>query len=189
MLMNASGPKAALVLLAVGAFATATPAVAQTVATDNVRQRQDGMKAMAAAAKTIDGMFKGSSAYDANAFKAAAETIGSHSGERLSSLFDRSIGAPGSKASANVESERPKFDKLAADLGVYASALSAAAERNPDVLSPQMRMQAGDAMMGGPLAREAKTDRDVWSMPAEHAFHLMLQTCTSCHAQFRVRTE
>ncbi len=61
-------------------------------------------------------MFKGSLAYDANAFKAAAETIGSHSGERLSSLFDRSTGAPGSKASANVESERPKFDKPGADL-------------------------------------------------------------------------
>ncbi len=44
-------------------------------------------------------------------------------------------------------------------------------------------------MMGGPLARKAKTSRDVWSMPAEHAFHLMLQTCKSCHAQFRVRTE
>lgn len=160
------------------------PAVAQTVATDNVRQRQDGMKAMAAAAKTIDGMFKGSLAYDANAFKAAAATIGSHSGERLSSLFDRSIAAPGSKASSNIESERPKFNKLAAELGVYASALVAAAERNPDVLSPQMRMQAGDAMMGGPLARKAKADRDVRSMPAEHAFHLMLQTCTSCHAQF-----
>ena len=188
MLINASGPKAALVLLAVGALTTATPAVAQTVATDNVRQSQDGTKAMAAAAKTIDGMFKGSSAYDANAFKAAAETIGSHSGERLSSLFEKSIAAPGSKASVNIEAERQAFDKLAADLGVYASTLSAAADRNPDVLSPQMQMRGGDVMTGGPLARKAGV-RDVSSMSAEHAFHLMLQTCTSCHAKFRVRAE
>ncbi|MCA1443749.1 cytochrome c [Ensifer sp. IC4062] len=154
-----------------------------------VQQRQQDMKAMANAAKTIDAMFKGSSPYNAKAFKDAAETIGSHSGERLSSLFDRSIAAPGSKASASIGPERQKFDKLAADLGVYASALSSAADRNPDVLGPQMRMQAGDTMMGGPLARKANADRDVRSMPAEHAFHLMLQTCTSCHAEFRARAD
>ncbi|AAK65211.2 cytochrome c556 [Sinorhizobium meliloti] len=188
-MINASRIRTAFVLLVVGAFATTIPAVTQSIATDNVAQRQDGMKAMAAAAKTIDGMFKGSSVYDANAFKAAAETIRSHAGEKLSSLFDRSIAAPGSKASVNIEAERQSFDKLAADLGVYASALAAAAERYPDVISPQMRMQSGDAMIGGPLARKAKADRDVRSIPAEHAFHLMLQTCTSCHAQFRVRAE
>lgn len=164
-MINASRIRTAFVLLVVGAFATTIPAVTQSIATDNVAQRQDGMKAMAAAAKTIDGMFKGSSVYDANAFKAAAETIRSHAGEKLSSLFDRSIAAPGSKASVNIEAERQSFDKLAADLGVYASALAAAAERYPDVISPQMRMQSGDAMIGGPLARKAKADRDVRSIP------------------------
>ncbi|PDT81899.1 cytochrome C [Sinorhizobium sp. BJ1] len=178
-------------LVLAGAAVAAIPAAAapESQPRDIVQQRQQDMKAMANAAKSIDAMFKGSSPYDAKAFKAAAESVGSHSGDRLSSLFDGSIAAPGSKASANIEAERQKFDKLAADLGVYASALAAAAERNPDVLSPQMRMQGGDAMMGGPLARKAEADRDVSSMPAEHAFHLMLQTCTSCHAQFRVRAE
>ena len=144
---------------------------------------------MAAAAKTINAMFKGSSPYDAKAFKAAAETIGSHSAKSLSSLFTGSVTAPGSKASTTIEAEREQFDKLAADLGVYASALSAAADRNPDVLSPQMRMQGGDAMMGGPLAKKPQAARDVPSMPAEHAFHMMLQTCTSCHAKFRTKDE
>jgi NADH:ubiquinone oxidoreductase subunit E len=37
---------------------------------DIVQQRQQDMKAMANAAKTINAMFKGSSAYDAKAFKA-----------------------------------------------------------------------------------------------------------------------
>jgi cytochrome c556 len=147
------------------------------------------MKAIAAAAKTINAMFKGSSAYDAKEFKAAAEMIRQHSGESLSSLFDGSVTAPGSKANISIESERPKFDKLAADLSLYASALSVAADRNPDVLSPQMRMQGGDAMMGGPLVKKADAVREVSSMPAEHAFHLMLQTCTSCHAKFRVQAE
>lgn len=156
---------------------------------DTVAQRQQGMKAMAVAAKTINAMFKGPSDYDAKAFKAAAETIRQHSGESLSSLFDGSATAPGSKANISIESDRPKFDKLAADLGVFALALSVAADRNPDVLSPQMRMQGGDAMMGGPLAKKADAVREVSSMPAEHAFHLMLQTCTTCHAKFRVQPE
>jgi len=52
-----------------------------------------------------------------------------------------------------------------------------------------MRMQGGDAMTGGPLAKKADAVREVSSVPAEHAFHLMLQTCTSCHAKFRVEAE
>ncbi|RVI55248.1 c-type cytochrome [Sinorhizobium meliloti] len=178
-----------LVLVAAAVVAVSAAAAPDGSPDNVVQQRQQDMKAMANAAKTIDAMFKGSSAYDAKAFKAAAETIGSHSGERLSSLFEKSIASPGSKTGANIEDERPAFDKLAADLGVYASTLSAAADRNPDVLGPQMRMQGGDAMMGGPLARKSEAHRDIGSMSAEHAFHLMLQTCTSCHARFRVRAE
>lgn len=177
-----------LILVASAAAALSVEA-AQGLQPDRVAQRQQDMKAMAAAAKTINAMFKGSSAYDAKAFKAAAETIGSHSGESLSSLFTGSVIAPGSKASASIEAEREQFNKLAADLGVYASALSAAADRNPDVLSPQMRMQGGDATMGGPLAKKSQAARDVASMPAEHAFHMMLQACTSCHAKFRTKDE
>ncbi|VTZ59830.1 hypothetical protein EMEDMD4_1280017 [Sinorhizobium medicae] len=92
----------------------------------------------------------------------------------------------GSKASASIEADRPTFDKLAAELGAYASALSVAADRNPAVLAPDMRMEGGDVMMGGPLAKR-KAAPDPMKMPAEHALHMMLQTCTSCHAKFRVK--
>lgn len=158
-----------LILLA-NAGAALSVTAAEGLQSDNVAQRQQGMKAMAAAAKTINAMFKGSSAYDSKAFKAAAETIGSHSGEGLSSLFTGSVIAPGSKASASIAAEREQFDKLAADLLIYASALSAAADRNPNVLSPQMRMQGGDAMMGGPLAKKPQAARDVASMPPNTRF-------------------
>ena len=192
MLTNANGTKRAFVALAVCAFAAVFSTVmAQTAPANNiiVAKRQNDMKAMAAAAKTINTMFKGSAAYDAKAFKAAAETIGFHSGKSLSALFAGSVTGPGSKASASIEAEREQFGKLAAELGVYASAISAAAGRNPEALSPQMRMQGGDATMGGPLAKKSQSARDVASMPAEHAFHLMLQTCTSCHAKFRTKDE
>ncbi|MCA1370345.1 cytochrome c [Bradyrhizobium sp. BRP14] len=188
--MASKGMKMAMLVLATSAFTAAISiAVAQTVPAIVVAQRQDDMKAMAAAAKTINAMFKGTSTYDGKAFKAAAETIKAHSGMKLSSLFDGSVTSGSSKASASIETDRQTFDELAADLGVYASALSVAADRNPDVLNPDMRMQRSDAMMGGPLAKKADAVRDVASMPAEHAFHLMLQTCTSCHAKFRIKDE
>ncbi|WP_348646666.1 hypothetical protein [Ensifer sp. ENS01] len=75
------------------------------------------------------------------------------------------------------------------ELGAYASALSVAADRNPDVLGPHMRMKGGDATMGGLLAKRKAATPDPMSIPAEHAFHMMLQTCTSCHAKFRVKGE
>ena len=130
-------------------------------------------------------MFKDASPYDARAFKAAAENIRAHSGATLSAMFGGSGITAGSKASPSVETDRQLFDKLAKDLGTYASALSVAADRNPDRLRPEMRMQTGDTMGGGPLAKKVDAARDAASMPAEHAFHMMLQICTSCHAKFR----
>ncbi|MBD9638739.1 cytochrome c [Ensifer sp. ENS07] len=170
-----------LILAAAVSTATAQPA------DEVVRERQRDMKVMAAAAKGIDAMFKGVSPYDAKAFKAAAETIRTYSGERLAALFGSPVVTVDSKASANIEVERTIFDKLAAELGVYAAALSLAADRNPDVIAPGMRMQDGDAKMGGPLAKRKTAALDPRSMPAEHAFHTMLQVCTSCHAKFRVK--
>lgn len=179
-----SGP--IVLAIVVAGFSTAT---AQRADNDVVGQRQHDMKAMAAAAKSIDAMFKGTLPYDAKAFKAAAETIRAYSGQRLTALFGAPVVAEGTKASAGIEADRPTFDKLAAELGAYASALSVAADRNPDVLGPDMRMKGGDATMGGPLAKRKTAALDPMSMPAEHAFHMMLQTCTSCHAKFRVKGE
>ncbi|OWZ89199.1 cytochrome C [Sinorhizobium sp. LM21] len=177
-----------LIVLAivVAGFSTAT---AQRADNAVVGQRQHDMKAMAAAAKNIDAMFKGTLLYDAKAFKAAAETIRTNSGERLTVMFGTPVVAEGTKASASIEADRPTFDKLAAELGAYASALSVAADRNPDGLAPDMRMKGGDATMGGPLAKRKAAAPDPMAMPAEHAFHMMLQTCTSCHAKFRVKGE
>ena len=121
--------------------------------------------------------------------KRPPRTILAHSGLSLSALFHGSGATPGSKASPSIETDRQQFDKLAKELGTYASALSVAADRNPDTLGPETRMQTGDAMGGGPLARKVDAERDAASMPAEHAFHMMLQTCTSCHATFRVKTD
>ncbi len=197
MRVNGNVTKLATFVLVMPAFITViSVAEAQTVPmTDvalpmtDVAQRQDGMKAMANAAKVINAMFKDMSPYKAKLFKSAEETIRTHSGATLSSLFKGSDITIGSKASPSIQTDRHQFDKLASDLGIYASALSVAADRNPDSLGPGMRMLTGDAMGGGPLARKVDAARDAASTPAEHAFHMMLQTCTSCHAKFRVKAD
>ncbi|RDL48040.1 hypothetical protein BLJAPNOD_05267 [Ensifer sp. M14] len=190
MSVHANATKLVSPMLVTIAFVAAiSVATAQTAPKSDVPQRQQGMKAMADAAKTINAMFKDTLPYDAKRFKAAAETIRAHSGAALSSLFDDPVTSPGSKASASIEPERQQFDKLANDLSIYASTLSITADRNPDKLGAGTRMQAGDAMGGGPLARKVDAARDAGSMPAEHAFHLMLQACTSCHAKFRIEGE
>ena len=145
-----------LVATAVAA-AVSMAAVAQSPTAADVARRQHDMKEMAGAAKSINAMFKGSAAYDAKAFKAAAETILALSGTALTSLFENSTVAPESKAGANIEGERQQFDKLAADLATYASALSVAADQHPDTIGPRMRMQAGDDVGGGPIARKVDT--------------------------------
>jgi len=190
MRMSARVAKLAVGMLPIAGFAIALPMVAaQTAAAESVVQRQDGMKAMANAAKTINAMFKATSPYEAKTFKAAAETIRTHSGATLSALFNGPATTAGSKVGPNIETERQQFDKLANDLGIYASALSVTADRNPHALGPETRMQGGEAMGGGPLARKVDAARDVASMPAEHAFHMMLQTCTSCYAKFRIEAK
>lgn len=147
--------------------------------------RQADMKAMAAAAKAIGAMFNATVPYDSMAFRAAAETIRARSGAALSRQFETGRSLEGSHASSAIDADREKFDALAADLAIYANVLVAAAERHPDAITPDMRMRAGDARAGGPLARKTDAAQAAGSVAAEHAYHLMLQTCTSCHARFR----
>ncbi|MDB5525159.1 MAG: cytochrome C-like protein [Rhizobium sp.] len=51
-----------------------------------------------------------------------------------------------------------------------------------------MRMRTGEVLEGGPFAKKAAT-ADVASFSSEHAFHMMLQTCTACHATFRLKRQ
>lgn len=85
--MGSKAVKMSCLILVLTAAAAFCAMAAESLPAHKIARRQQDMKAMAAAAKTINAMFKGSSAYDAKALKAAAETIGSRSGNacRLSS--------------------------------------------------------------------------------------------------------
>jgi cytochrome c556 len=181
-------PVIAAVLVTAGLAArTALP---ETAVAPVVAKRQASMKAMANAAKTISGIFDGKLAYDAVAFKEAAETIRRRSGNAMVDEFPAgSLGEP-SAAKAEIE-PREEFAVIAGHLESLATALSDAADDAPDGITEAMRMKPGMAMGSSLLGKRAggTADADPSKMPAEHLFHLMLQDCTNCHAKFREKRQ
>lgn len=152
-----------------------------------VRLRQADMKAMSAAAKSISEFFGGKRPYDSDEFKTQARVIAALGGERLIGHFSSVTNAEGSAAKDEIGVEREKFAKLAHDLALYAAQVEAAAS-DGDTLPETMRMRPAEMTEGGPFARKRAEKPEVASYSAEHAFHMMLQTCASCHAAFRVKS-
>ncbi|PAP95528.1 cytochrome C [Mesorhizobium wenxiniae] len=152
-----------------------------------VATRQSAMKEMAAAAKTIAGMFDGKLAYDAVAFKAAAGTLRTRTGPALIAEFPIGTLGPPSGARLEIDQARSEFEALARHIGMLASTLAAKAERAPPSITDDMRMGSGPAMGGGSLLgkRPAAAEADPAKAPAEHLLHLILQDCSSCHSRFR----
>jgi cytochrome c556 len=156
-----------------------------TAVDDTVRDRQHDMKEIAAAAKAIAEMFKETETYSSSAFKLAATSISVRADQRLVDHFATMTVAEGSKATEAIAAEPDRFAALARDLKSYADALASAADRHPGAMSEDMRMKTGEPMGGGPLGTRVRNEATLSSMSAEHAFHLMLQTCSSCHVRFR----
>jgi len=146
-------------------------------------ERQLDMKAVAEAARTIGELFAGKRPYSQQVFKAATESIRTRAGGNLIDAFAGEAQQDSKADSGAIASSTEDFDKLARDLEIYAAALSTAADRSPARLGPETRM--GGTLLGSPFAPKAEASRDAAIVPAEHAYHLMLQTCTTCHAKFR----
>lgn len=142
---------------------------------------------MAAAAKTIAGMFKSPETYSPAAFKNAAETIRSRSGTRLYASFQAVTTVDGSEANELIAAERERFARLSNDLERYAGALAAAASDSAAPMPDSMRMQKGETVSGGPFGNRLSNEAMGAAMSSEHAFHMMLQSCTSCHSRYRLR--
>lgn len=154
---------------------------------DVVAQRQQDMKAMAAAAKTIATMFKSPDTYSPTAFRDAAEAIERHSGRRLVADFATVTSVKGSEANELIAAERERFAQLSNDLQKYAEAVADAAADSSGSMPAEMRMRLGEQVSGGPLAKRPQNEPNGAAMSAEHTFHMMLETCTSCHARYRLR--
>ncbi|WP_114428563.1 cytochrome c [Phyllobacterium bourgognense] len=164
------------------------PSIGSDTLPDVVKGRREAMKAMANACKKIAGMFEGKLPYDAPAFKRWADTIKAHSGAALMAEFPAASLGPPSGAKYEIDKSRDEFDALARKVASFASVISAAAEQAPDDITPQMRMGAGMSTIGSSLLGKRKIaagEEDISKLPAEHAFHLLLQECSACHAKFR----
>ena len=184
--MRRSTVVAGVLIACAGAAAMATAATGSMI-----ERRQETMKSMAMAARTIGDMFRGKLSYDANAFKAAAELIRTRSGQAL--LDDFPPGSTGDRSEAKTEiwAQWDEFQILADRLSVLGAALAADAEASPDAIGSDMRMHGG-AMMGGSLLGgrpKPLTAAEAAGLPAEHAYHLMLEACTTCHAAFRTKRD
>jgi cytochrome c556 len=156
-----------------------------------IEARQASMKEMATAAKTIAGMFDGKLAYDAAAFKSAAETLRSRTGPALIAEFPSATLGPPSGAKPDIDPARPEFEALANHIGTLAKVLAADAERAPPSITDDMRMGSGLVMGGGSLLgkRPGAAEADPAKLPAEHLLHLILQDCSSCHSKFRQKVQ
>lgn len=151
-----------------------------------VDQRQKQMRAVAEAAKLIAGMFEDKRPYQGAAMLDAADTIARFSGATLVDAFpDGTLDRPSSALPA-IAGERKTFAGIANDLERLARDLAVAVRKSPHVLGDDMRM-GSDIVSMNPLfsARRKTATPAAGTIPAEHLFHMMLQTCTSCHAKFR----
>lgn len=154
---------------------------------DGVRSRQEDMKTMSAAAKRLSDYFSDKRTYDVDDFSASAKEITARSGDRLSARFTIDITAEGSNASPSIVGDRAKFDTFARDLERYSRQVADSAKKG-DKLPATMKMRSGEVLEGGPFARN-KAKADIASFSSEHAFHMMLQTCSACHAAFRLKRQ
>lgn len=158
---------------------------ARNVALDPVEERQAAMKSIASAAKTIAEMFERKREYDGAQFVAAAETIGKQAGPAMTALFPDNSITETSAALPEIRDEFQEFSRLAERLETYASGLADAARPFPTEMSDEMRMK-GPMTFGNPLlGNRAPSQDQLDRLAAEHIFHLMLQTCASCHKDFR----
>jgi cytochrome c556 len=177
--MKTPSTLAVVILSATAAFA------ASNLTADVVKARQSDMRAMAEASKTVNDYFVGKKPYNVAKFRAAADIIRKKAA-MVGARFNDVVDAPNSDASPFIKVDRSKFQELARHLEAFATQVSASAERGNE-MPTGMRMKPREIIEGGPFAKKSKLALDVSSYTSEHAFHMMLQTCTACHASFRMK--
>jgi cytochrome c556 len=177
--------------LVIAATVTTAVLTGTSYATEEpVENRRAMMKEIGLKMRSIVRMFDGVEPYDASVMHRAAEAIGARSGAAMVRLFPRVSSGDGSRASPEIWESPEEFRLLAERLRQYAAIVAKAARENPERISPDMRMR--DGMMGGGSllrGRDARLQESRDRVPAEHAVHLMMETCSSCHRKFRLGRE
>lgn len=148
-------------LLLVGAAAAVAATLPDKPA---IATRQASMKEMAAATKQIAGMFDGKIAYDAPAFRQAAETI-QRCTDALAAEFPGGSLGPPLAAKPEIDQSRAEFEALARHIGTLASALAADAVRGTDRWHIERHEDGTPHSNGRQSARETG-----WGFPRSRSF-------------------
>ncbi len=161
----------------VSAFAAA--ALAHGGATGIVKERMDGMSAMAKAMKALAPMMKGEAVYDPATVAAGAGTIASHAGREITSKFPQGSGGMPSEAAEEIWTDWEAFVTLALELETAALALELASGREAGAGASATTAEAG---IPEPV-------RSLADMSTRQLFGRVGKTCSGCHKQYRVETE
>ncbi|WP_068117886.1 c-type cytochrome [Tropicimonas marinistellae] len=184
---------------AAGISIFAIAALAHGGATGVVKERMDGMSAMADVMKALAPMMQGTVAYDADAVRAGAAKIAEHSGEALTSKFPEGTDGMPSEAKPEIWQDWDAFSGLAQQLEIFAKGLERAADNGVGGMPAQGGMMGGESIMGGGamgsgmLGGQGMMGGGAPMMSAEHigqmpsgmAFAMVSQACTACHTKFR----
>lgn len=188
----------------VGALTASTlsaVALAHGGATGIVKERMNAMGEMRDAVKTLSPMMSGEAAYDAEAVRKAAKTIGGHGGESLTGMFPEGTTDDPSEAKPAIWTDWERFSGLARQLETAAAGLAEAAPNGVSGGgSADMGSMMGDrssmmgdtsSMMGsGGMSSDGMMSADeIAEMPANRAFAMTTQVCSSCHTAFRAKDD
>lgn len=182
-------------LLTIGlSVSVAAAAYAHSGASGIVKERMDAMSAMGSAVKAIAPMMRGEVAYDADVVRAASRSFIDHAGSAMTNLFPEGTGGLPSMAADRIWTDGDEFAELAQKMGEYGEGLARASVNPPAMASAAASNMMGndtmmgidtDAMMGADAAMEAI---DFASLPVDTAFEMVSQTCTACHAKYRMES-
>ncbi|MBC6406538.1 MAG: cytochrome c [Rhodospirillales bacterium] len=175
------GPLLALVLLASLPFYT-------TLAQEDpdIQAREQLMKDLGKAIKSVAPMFKDQAPYDADAVRGAATAIETRGGKELTALFPEGSLDAESEALPTIWENWEDFARLAEDMVLYGQALSAAAG-NPRTTA---EAPAAGAILGDLAALEPPSDpATLAALSPNISFEGLLKTCGSCHSKFRKKDE
>ena len=128
------------------------------------------MGMIAKSMKTIGGMMKGKTEYDAAIVRQEAAMIARYGGETLTNLFPKGSTDHPSEATAAIWTDWERFEAIAMDLSRYATVLSDGADN-----------ERGSAGGSG--------DANLATMSPDDLFKNIGGTCSSCHQDFRQKKE
>lgn len=162
-------------------LAASAAAFAHSGATGVVKERMDQMGMIAKSMKSIGGMMKGATVYDASVVQSEASMIASHGGETLTKLFPEGSTKHPSEALPAIWTDWERFEAIAMDLSRYATALSAGAGNE--------RGATGGSLSSNGLTSSGSEDADLASMSPDDLFMKVAGTCLACHEDFRQKKE